>query len=122
MRCFEYFDSHPRDEPTTIRIRLLDFSPETRPVHSPAVRWRHVNHWSSTLLCLSAGLAGLQAAEPSADEFYRRDTVQTIHLNISKRNLQKMHDALPERIYVPGTFRWGDVKLKNVGGNEGGGW
>ena len=26
-----------------------------------------------------------------------------------------MHDALPERIYVPGTFRWGDVKLKNVG-------
>lgn len=55
------------------------------------------------------------AAQPTADEFYRRDTVQTIHLNISKGNLQKMHDSLPERIYVPGNFRWGDVKLKNVG-------
>ena len=74
-----------------------------------------MNHWSPTLLFTSIGLAGLQAAEPSADEFYRRDTVQTIRLTISKGNLQKMHDSLPERIYVPGNFRWGDVKLKNVG-------
>lgn len=74
-----------------------------------------MNHWSPTLLFTSFGLAGLQAAEPSADEFYLRDTVQTIRLTISKGNLQKMHDSLPERIYVPGNFRWGDVKLKNVG-------
>jgi len=74
-----------------------------------------VKRWTTTFLCLNAGLAVLQSAEPSADKFYRRDSVQTIHLTISEVNLQKMHDALPERIYVPGTFRWGDVKLENVG-------
>ena len=63
-----------------------------------------MNHWSPTLLFTSFGLAGLQAAEPSADEFYLRDTVQTIRLTISKGNLQKMHDSLPERIYVPVSY------------------
>ncbi|MDP6337591.1 MAG: hypothetical protein QF562_03435, partial [Verrucomicrobiota bacterium] len=66
-----------------------------------------MNRWTTTFLCLNAGLAVLQSAEPSADKFYRRDSVQTIHLTISEVNLQKMHDALPERIYVQGTFRWG---------------
>ena len=66
-----------------------------------------MNQLASITLYLGVGMATPLAAQPTADEFYRRDTVQTIHLNISKGNLQKMHDALPERIYVPGTFRWG---------------
>ena len=94
---------------------MPDISSKSRPAHSNTVRCRHVMLWSPPLLFISIGLAGLQTAEPSADEFYRRDTVQTIRLTISKGNLQKMHDSLPERIYVPGNFRWGDVKLKNVG-------
>jgi len=47
--------------------------------------------------------------------FYDPLTVQTIELHITADNLAKMHAALPDRIYVPATFRWGDFELKNVG-------
>ena len=57
----------------------------------------------------------VQAAKPDSDEFYQRDKVQTIYLTITGENLKKMHDALPKRIYVPGTFRWREMKLENVG-------
>ena len=74
-----------------------------------------MKNWASTILFLGVGLTTLQATKPTADEFYRRKKVQTIHLSISTDYLKKMHDSLPERIYVPGTFRWGEVKLKNIG-------
>lgn len=51
---------------------------------------------------------------PTAAAFYEPDTVQDIHLTIKEADLKRMHDALPERIYVPGQFRWGDVRLQNV--------
>jgi len=41
--------------------------------------------------------------------------IQEIHIDIEDGDLKKMKDALPERIYVPATFRWGEMVLKNVG-------
>ena len=41
--------------------------------------------------------------------------VQTIELEISESNMRALQDALPERIYVPATFRWNDVSVSNVG-------
>ena len=123
MRYFELFDPHPRREPTTIRFRLPDFSTETRPANSPTVCLPSVIAFSANTLsirvqsllqlvaALGTALATVQAVEPGADEFYQNDKVQTIHLTISQENLKRMHDALPERIYVPGTFRWEDAKL-----------
>ena len=48
-------------------------------------------------------------------EFYDRDVVQRITIDIQPQDRQAMFDALPERIYVPATFRWNDVTIENVG-------
>lgn len=74
-----------------------------------------INRTLQSAVLFFAGIATCLAAGAVSDDFYRRDHVQTIHLTLSEANLKKMHDALPERIYVPGTFRWRDVRLENVG-------
>ncbi len=56
---------------------------------------------------------GLDDAK-AQEEFYRIDEVQTIQLQISPENMQRMLAALPERIYVPASFQWRDVKVDNV--------
>lgn len=64
-------------------------------------------------LCLGAPLAVL--SQDTADRFYAPESVQTIHLEILPDDLARLHRALPERIYVPGTFRWNDHALDPVG-------
>ncbi len=54
---------------------------------------------------------GLQQAE----DFYHPDQVQLMHLDVKAEDLKKMNAALPRRIYVPATFRWGDLTIQNVG-------
>lgn len=49
------------------------------------------------------------------DKFYRPDQVQDVYLQIAPDELRRMRDALPKRIYVPGSFRWGDVSIDQVG-------
>jgi hypothetical protein len=49
------------------------------------------------------------------DRLYDPKTVQTIYLEIKAQDLERMGRALPKRICVPGTFRWNDQKLENVG-------
>ena len=127
MRYFEFFDQQPRNEYTAIRILLPDFSPKTRPTNIPTVNCRRVINYSSNTLStrirlllhfffvIGTCLTSVHADELDADEFYQLDKVQRIHLTISQQNLKKMHDALPERIYVPGLFRWRELKLENVG-------
>ena len=51
----------------------------------------------------------------ATDQFYDRDSVQTIHLEIKAEDLERLHRALPERIYVPGTFRWNNHTVQTVG-------
>ena len=51
----------------------------------------------------------------NADAFYKPETVQEIHLQVRDRDLARMHAALPDRIYVPAAFRWGDQTIENVG-------
>ena len=51
----------------------------------------------------------------ATDGFYDRDSVQTIHLEIKAEDLERLHRALPERIYVPGTFRWNNLTVQTVG-------
>ena len=50
----------------------------------------------------------------ASDVFYKLEQVQEIHLTISGKNLDKMKNALPQRIYVPATFRWRNIRLDNV--------
>ncbi|HOY58851.1 MAG TPA: CotH kinase family protein [Verrucomicrobiota bacterium] len=56
-------------------------------------------------------------ATPSevAEQFYDAQVVQTIRLEVQPEDLDRLQRALPERIYVPGTFRWNDVALYPVG-------
>ena len=49
------------------------------------------------------------------DQFYDPEHVQVIHLQVLDSDLAKMKSALPQRIYVPATFRWGEQTIGNVG-------
>ncbi|MEE3284747.1 MAG: CotH kinase family protein [Planctomycetota bacterium] len=51
----------------------------------------------------------------AADAFYKQGAVQVVHLQVSEADLARLKAALPKRIYVPGTFRWGEQVLENVG-------
>ncbi len=50
----------------------------------------------------------------AAAAFYAPDTVQTIRITIAPKDLARQKAALPEEIYVPGTFSWNGITLKNV--------
>ena len=57
----------------------------------------------------------LYADQQDSAAFYHPDQVQEIHLQIQPAELEKMKAALPKRIYVPATFRWGKQTIENVG-------
>jgi hypothetical protein len=59
--------------------------------------------------------AGHALAGDVSDRFYDPEVVQTIHLEIKPADLDRMHRALPQRICVPGVFRWHDQTLQPVG-------
>jgi len=68
------------------------------------------------LALLSVGVdTPVAAATNATDRFYDPEVVQKIHLEINPEDLGRMHQALPRRIYVPGSFRWNDETLSNVG-------
>jgi spore coat protein CotH len=54
-------------------------------------------------------------AEDGASSFFDPASVQVIHLDIPRADLDRMHLALPKRISVPATFRWGGQTLRDVG-------
>lgn len=54
------------------------------------------------------------AADKALADFYRREQVQSIHLQVADKDLQRMLAALPERIDVLASFRWRDVAVENV--------
>jgi hypothetical protein len=55
------------------------------------------------------------AAADGADRFFAPDAIQTVHLEIAPVDLERMQRALPSRIHVPGTFRWNDPTVREVG-------
>ena len=56
-----------------------------------------------------------ETGESILSEFYKPDDVQSVHLKIAEPDRQQMLEALPERIYVPGQFRWRDTVIEEVG-------
>ncbi|MEM9658086.1 MAG: CotH kinase family protein, partial [Planctomycetota bacterium] len=56
---------------------------------------------------------GLSEGDAQA-AFYRQDDVQTVQLTIAPENVQRLVNALPERIYVPAVFQWRDATFENV--------
>ena len=79
---------------------------------------RHL-YCPTALAILVTSACGPGAGEDTLDrtgEFYDPATVQRIDLEAEPDDLQLQLDALPnERIYVPATFRWNDIEIKNVG-------
>jgi spore coat protein H len=75
---------------------------------------------SVTLLITQAALAQNSQDAASllktagADDFYRPDEVQSIHVQVAEQDMQRMLAALPERIYVPASFQWRDISLERV--------
>ena len=70
-------------------------------------------------LLLALRLFGVSAAAATAadvsERFYDPEVVQKVHLEINPEDLDRLHRALPRRIYVPGHFRWNDQVVTNVG-------
>jgi hypothetical protein len=84
--------------------------PDERQAEPPKIKGNGsgVRPIDSTLT--TAGLSDAAAQE----EFYRMDEVQTIQLTIAPEDMQRLQAALPERIYVPGSIKWRDVKVDDV--------
>lgn len=63
-------------------------------------------------------IASAQDAKPKPDErqteYYQPDEVQSVYLGVAEEDLKRMHAALPERIYVPASFRWRDISIDRV--------
>jgi spore coat protein H len=59
--------------------------------------------------------AATLAEEDPSDRFYDPASVPIIRLEIAAEDLDRLHRALPQRVNVPGTFRWGDHTLAPVG-------
>lgn len=73
--------------------------------------------WAAFLfaLCFLGPPMPAASAPDLTDRFYAPDSVQKIYLEIEPENLDRLHRALPQRIYVPGTFRWNGQTLQQVG-------
>jgi len=79
--------------------------------------WFHGFRWLTLLFALRLAETSALAASATdvTDRFYYPEVVQKVHLEIKLDDLDRMHRALPQRIYVPGSFRWNDQVLTNVG-------
>ncbi len=54
-------------------------------------------------------------ADDVAARFYNPDSIQVIHLDIARADLDRMHLALPQRVSVPATFHWDGQTIRDVG-------
>ena len=78
-------------------------------------------HGGLRWLCLfwtTAMMAHAAAADPEPSvsaPFYDPDVVQEIRVTIEPADLLRMRNALPERVYVPGTLQWNGLVLRNIG-------
>ncbi|MCO4761220.1 MAG: CotH kinase family protein [Myxococcales bacterium] len=54
-------------------------------------------------------------AGPTQDDLFSATEVQRISLTIAPADIAKMNAALPERIWVSGTFSWAGMTLKEIG-------
>lgn len=64
---------------------------------------------------VSSGSGSKEEDKRDQENFYAADQVQTIHLQISEIDQEKMKAALPECIYVPAQLRWNDRTMQQVG-------
>lgn len=74
----------------------------------------HARFTTSFITFAAAFVATSLSASDPLDDFYRPNQVQEIHIGIAAADVQLMLQALPERIYVPTSFRWRDTELSNV--------
>ena len=55
------------------------------------------------------------ASAATTDQFFDREVVQEVHLEVKLDDLDRLHRALPTRICVPGVFRWDNQVIQPVG-------
>jgi hypothetical protein len=79
----------------------------SRPAPGPGAMFLTLLFWAGVVL-------GAPVRD-AADRFYDPEVVQAIRLEIKPEDLDRLHRALPERIYVPATFRWTGLTLHPVG-------
>jgi spore coat protein CotH len=65
-------------------------------------------------ISLPQSACGQNSGTPKAEDYYRADEVQSVHVRVAAADLKRMTAALPERIYVKASFRWRDISLDNV--------
>jgi spore coat protein H len=74
--------------------------------------------WLAVLMALRLTAASTEAVsrpDDATERFYNPDSVQKIRLEIKAEDLDRLRRALPQRITVPGTFRWNEQMVENVG-------
>lgn len=72
--------------------------------------------WFWSIILMVGNQCGLatEATDKVLNEYYAPHQIQSIYLQVSKNNRDRMLSALPKRIYVSADFRWRNVSIKNV--------
>ena len=95
---------------------LVSSDPGGSPVPASAAASRPADDRPSSANTDAGRLTDQTTQRPTeTDTFYDPQTVQEIHLQVPPAELDRMQAALPKRIFVPATFRWGRHTLNNVG-------
>lgn len=116
----EFYGTAPDVDPIT-EWSFFDESPRRAdPTSSPggaSRRHPRAPRAEGVLLGTLLSAMTLVAAMPpeATDSFFDPEVVQTIQLEIKPEDLDRLQRALPQRICVPGTFRWNEVALCPVG-------
>ena len=76
------------------------------------LRWSRL---ASVLIFTCSVLVKSEGLPSSSDVFYDLEVVQEVRIEITPSNRERLLQSLPERIYVPATFRWNGQTLENVG-------
>ncbi len=103
----------PVGRPTDIGNSALNNRP--RHLWLLAATWLWLYLASSSIAQQAQPDSSAAKGPDKAGSFYQPDSIQVIRLQVGRNDLDKMRAALPRRIYVPATFRWGNQTLDNVG-------
>ncbi len=67
------------------------------------------------VLSLSGSIVAISEDSNASHAFYSRAVIQEVQLEIPNAERERLYAALPQRVYVRGTFRWNDTLVENVG-------
>ena len=102
-------DTHNTAQPPFHAAGRSDHRKSAKPETEPTEKEKEARSPAANLVHRNG-----QSASAAQSDFYRPDRVQSVYVQVAKEDIRRMLEALPERIYVPASFRWRDISFAKV--------